>query len=224
MMAARIDELSRREQQALARWAEMRSITANFLDAASRRHWQNCPEKALWICLKVKPRCEHGVAEWLCQCGIEAEIPMENVKIVNRRRAHVVESRRIAISGFVFVRALIGPAAITGFDMMRRDEGRCRVSKYFHGLLRTMGGDVYTFEHEKMKSFIGLLDRVEEVDDVFARGQHVEIMGGPFGDLRGYVRRHKVQAGRVMVEIYGTGLDTSTALKMEFPVALVRKL
>ena len=223
MMTARIDDLSKREQAALARWAEMRAMSVHFIDAAARRHWQNCPERARWVVLRVRPRCESRVAEWLEERGIETFLPVRKEKYINRRRKETVESERVVLPGYLFVCCLIGPAAISGLDRLKRDGGMYPHAGDVHGIMTTTDGYAYQVSQERMSKFIDMCHIAEKEPQAqgvhFKRGDRVVLTDGPFAGMEGFVRRFKPRHGRALVEMRGF----KNAPEIDFPVAMLEK-
>nr|WP_319517254.1 transcription termination/antitermination NusG family protein [uncultured Martelella sp.] len=224
MMTARIDDLSKREQAALARWAEMRAMSVHFIDAAARRHWQNCPERARWVVLRVRPRCESRVAEWLEERGIETFLPVRKEKYINRRRREALEKERAVLPGYLFVRCMVGAAAISGLDGLKREGGIYPHAGDVHGIMISTDGFAHQVSPERMNKFIDMCSVVEKVQDApevrFRRGDNVLVGFGPFEGMSGFVRKIIRRQPRVVVELRGF----ENAPEIDFPVAMLEKL
>ena len=213
MMAARIDDLSKREQAALARWAQMRAMSAHFLDAATRRHWQGCPEEARWIVLAVDGRKAQAVRDSLEDADVETLMPTEKRVVIHRVTRQKITREKPLIPGYVLVRCVVGPAAILGLNGV---DGARHVLHMADGKPYIVS-DKVVFKFNTLNEVID--NNNEEIDRIF-KGDFVEVTNGPFEGIRAHVR--SVDRRKHLAVIKATMF--AGALDIPIPLAFVEKL
>lgn len=208
-MAARIDDLTRREQAALARWAEMRAISESFIDAAGRRHWQRCPELARWICLCVFTGREKIVAEALEQRDIESVSPQLPTEFVYRRGRKIEKPGRAMMPGYLLVRCIPGPAAIGGLIGLEHVFG-------------VLGGaeTPFALKAENISQIIASSAVSEKPSYPFKAGQWVRINDFVFEGYEGSIDRINSAKGEARIELSVMGRIS----KVWMPLAFLEKV
>ncbi|MET3602164.1 transcription termination/antitermination protein NusG [Martelella mangrovi] len=212
-MAARIDDLSKREQAALARWAKMRSMWANFIDAATRRHWRDCEERAQWLVLAIDGRKAESVRDSLEDADVETLMPMEKRIVIHSRTKERITRERPLLPGYLMVRCIIGPAALMGLN---------GVAGVRHVLLMA-DGDPYVVNNNVVMKFKKLNEISDEENEELcevSKGDFVEVMCGPFEGIRAHVR--SVDTRKRLAVIKATMF--AGKLDIPIPLAFVEKL
>ncbi|MBO9125473.1 MULTISPECIES: transcription termination/antitermination protein NusG [unclassified Rhizobium] len=200
----------------LDRAAQLRTIKANMLSIASA----NRNGEKFWFALRIMTGREENVEKVLLGAGVELIFPKTKAKEMKRRGRMITIPPRAALPGYMFVRCVFEPAAISGL-------------KAIDDVIDLVGGGnpirigEKELMHFKGKAERGAYDTSTPVPDNFAEGVAVLVSDGPFKGWEGVVgkrngkgRKGDEDEGNIPVDINQAGAVARIFLPLAMLVIL----
>lgn len=170
--------------------------------------------KAHWFCLRVMTGREIAVEDALEKAGVEALVVRRKGKpYFLRGRVREVPDKPV-IRGYVLVRCLELPAAISG--LVRVDD----VIGIVGGPMRPYRADAESITRFKQMAAEGKYDHRDPVKEKYDVGSKVRVCDGPFASFPGVVTAVDYDRFRISVEVSIFGRETP----VELDIAQIEKV
>lgn len=189
-------------------------IRISHVSMAAKRIADENPELAGWFCLKIAAGREFYVEDALKKEGVEALVPTRKGDKIMKRHRIIPAPTLPVLPGYVLVRCVPSPAAMAG---LRR----------FDKVIDVVGTALspYRVPEKFVSKFIakaesGDYDHRNAPGVVYAVGEAVRVIDGPFASFLGKVLEQDVQKCRVRVEVDIFGRSTP----VELDIAQIEKV
>lgn len=163
-----------------------------------------------WFCLRVEPRMEHAVKNFLVDNDIEAWVPCSlPYEFPCRGRVKMVCDEPV-IRGYVLVRCAVRQDAFLGLQAVKG------VSGIVGGTLRPWRA--WDKEVNEYRALLADKQEQEAAEPVFAQHDAVAVRLGPFGGFTGVIVQLTKKRARVRVSLFGRDNEVN------IPLAHIQKL